>query len=243
MREELRMPLQRQTTVFTYPDKLNLHSIDTSKGSFEDLAPTVEAAPSTPTSSSSWKLLRKLFKESKSLSNDANHSKKVRRASCEQFTSSSGERPSPTTFRKLSLHRQRKSSSTSKSPPIKSRKFASVNHQENLLHYFVIESDVSTLQKILQNKKVDVNSMRHPGLSPLHTACVLGDLDVVELLMTHGADINLKSWSGLSPFQITSLFGHFDVAQYLMRNGASMKDIQDGCNGDAKLMQTVLVSI
>uniref|UniRef100_A0A7M5XJM5 Uncharacterized protein n=1 Tax=Clytia hemisphaerica TaxID=252671 RepID=A0A7M5XJM5_9CNID len=137
---------------------------------------------------------------------------------------------------------QRKTSSN-KQTSLKGRKFAAVNSQENLLHYFVTESDISTLQKILQNKKVNVNFMKEPGLSALHTACVLGDLDIVKLLMSYGADINLKSWSGLSPLQITSLFGHFDVAQYLMRNGAVMKDIQDGYSGDHKLMQSLIVCL
>uniref|UniRef100_A0A7M5XK99 Uncharacterized protein n=1 Tax=Clytia hemisphaerica TaxID=252671 RepID=A0A7M5XK99_9CNID len=99
------MPLQRQTTVYSYPERFGSESLDSGKGSFEDLQPVFETGvtPSSPsTNSSSWKILRKLFKESRSFSSshhneNANNNKKVRRASCEQHSVT--ERTSPTSLR------------------------------------------------------------------------------------------------------------------------------------------------
>lgn len=228
------MPLQRQSTILDDMDG-NHHK------SLEEIVP---ASSPTHSGSSSWKLLRNIFAASRSFSVGGKMAKEETPGSPEcaaKKPGTSSEKNSPALKRRLSIGRQRKFSS-SKSPTLslKTRKTSTANSQENLLHYIVSESDITSLRNILTNEKVDINIMRAPGLSPLHTACILGDLEIVETLVEHGADIKLKTWSGLSPLQITTMFGHFDVAQYLITHGANGKDVQNGFTSDTKLISTML---
>lgn len=250
------MPLQRQSSVHgcgVDSEVMSHHD------SFEEIVP---ASSPTQSSSSSWKLLRNIFTATRSFSlgkekdkgkDDTNSNNnnnnltvespttKKHRLNAANDQASFNASLSPGLIRRLSIGRQRKSSS-SKSPTLslRSRKTSSASSHENVLHYVVSESDIPTLKSILTTKKVDINLMRAPGLSPLHTACILGDLEIVEILVEHGADIKLKTWSGLSPLQITTLFGHFDVAQYLITKGANSQEVQDGFTSDTKLISTML---
>lgn len=114
---------------------------------------------------------------------------------------------------------------------------------EYLFQLAIAESDENTINKIIASSKIDINSLYPPGSSALHQACVLGNLQIIKLLIQCGADIEIKTWSGLSAVKVATLFGHFDVAQYLIETGASSRDIQDGFVHDVKLMSTVFVRV
>jgi len=103
------------------------------------------------------------------------------------------------------------------------------NERENVIHYAVSQQKLSLLTQLLQDDPlVNVNYMRPPGVNVLHQACVFGNLDMIKLLVEHGASINKRTWSNLSPLQIAVSFGHFDVAEYLLRKGADCGDVRDG---------------
>merc|ERR1719162_364409 len=49
---------------------------------------------------------------------------------------------------------------------------------------------------LLENK-VDVNTLNpHTGSTPLHTAAFFGDLEVVQMLLSHGASLNQTDTAG-----------------------------------------------
>jgi len=70
---------------------------------------------------------------------------------------------------------------------------------------------------------VSVNQRNIFGLTPLHLACIWGDLDAVEVLVRSGADINARGERGQTP-----LFAAKDIelVKLLVSLGAK-KDIID----------------
>ena len=232
MVEKTRRLLKRQDNVFIVADMqlrkdIELQKSDDStkptQGDVEDL-PVNNSNIMRPASPTGWGFLKKLFRENKSTgmtksmevaSNSPNIPRKLRRASLadhgistKQITVKKERRPSfSQSMRKLS---------------------SGSNAFENALHFAVVEKDLSTINKLLDNLKVDVNFMKPPGLSPLHLACVAGHLKVIKLLIDHGANLTLKTWSGLTSLQIANMFGHFEVCQYLIEKGADYRDVQNG---------------
>ncbi len=100
--------------------------------------------------------------------------------------------------------------------------------EEDILHFAVSREDLKAARHILEQGTVDVNSMRPPGVSALHQACAIGNLDAIKMLLDHGADMELRTWQGQSAVQITARYGHFEAAEILLENGANMEDIRDG---------------
>ena len=99
---------------------------------------------------------------------------------------------------------------------------------ESILHNAVARSDLTTMRNILEGQRVNVNYYRPPGVTALHVACMVGDVNIIELLVVHKADFRLKSREGLSPVQIAVANGHFEVAEYLISVGAEDNAVKDG---------------
>ena len=108
------------------------------------------------------------------------------------------------------------------------RKFTSQN--EKLLQHAVTHKDFDMLEKLLSHDNFlsEINYLEPPGVSVFHQACVFGDFNTIQLLLTKGADVCLKTWSKLSPLRIAAMFGHYKVAQLLLLSGADLNDIKNG---------------
>jgi ankyrin repeat protein len=57
-------------------------------------------------------------------------------------------------------------------------------------------------------------------LSILHDAVAGGHIEVVELLISHGADINKKDYSGNTPLQKAYQYNHTNMIKLLLSLGA-----------------------
>lgn len=68
----------------------------------------------------------------------------------------------------------------------------------------------------------DVNDQDNAGNSPLHEAALNGHLDIVKLLLEHGADINIQSYEMFkdTPLIDASANGHLEVVKLLLDHGA-----------------------
>ncbi|RSL98385.1 hypothetical protein CEP52_010378 [Fusarium oligoseptatum] len=66
------------------------------------------------------------------------------------------------------------------------------------------------------------------GRQPLHKACREGHLEIVNLLLQHGADIEAKESDGSTPFDSACWKGHKDVVELLLSKGANSQ----GCDND-----------
>ncbi|XP_017781821.1 PREDICTED: ankyrin repeat domain-containing protein 17-like isoform X2 [Nicrophorus vespilloides] len=71
--------------------------------------------------------------------------------------------------------------------------------------------------------------------TPLMEAASAGHLDIVKLLVAHGADVNAQSTSGNTPLMYGCAGGHQDVVRFLLGNGASVEDHNE--NGHTPLME------
>ena len=60
--------------------------------------------------------------------------------------------------------------------------------------------------------------------TPLHTACVWGDVEAVRLLVESGADVNARGDLGTTPLYDAVTFGHARCATLLLLVGATVND-------------------
>ena len=84
---------------------------------------------------------------------------------------------------------------------------------DNGLHYVVRWGDLSAA-KALIDAGIDVNKGGDLGYTPLHVACMQGNVEMVQLLIDHGADIFALS-EGDSPFATARLGGHDHICNLL----------------------------
>ncbi|KAF7285836.1 ankyrin repeat and KH domain-containing protein 1-like isoform X5 [Rhynchophorus ferrugineus] len=71
--------------------------------------------------------------------------------------------------------------------------------------------------------------------TPLMEAASAGHLDIVRLLVHHGADVNAQSTSGNTPLMYACAGGHTEVVKFLLENGANVEDHNE--NGHTPLME------
>jgi ankyrin repeat protein len=58
------------------------------------------------------------------------------------------------------------------------------------------------------------------GWTPLHRASINGALEVVRLLLEHGADVEAKDNDGETALQVAAYKGHDEVVELLREHGA-----------------------
>jgi ankyrin repeat protein len=58
--------------------------------------------------------------------------------------------------------------------------------------------------------------------TPLHIACLRGNLSVLQALVQHGADINAKDIDGNTPCHFTSEYGHRYCLKFLLTKQPSL---------------------
>lgn len=61
-----------------------------------------------------------------------------------------------------------------------------------------------------------------PGDTPLHAAIKLGQIDTVEILLSHGANINAVNGEDLNALQLAIAENQTDIAKFLIQNGADI---------------------
>ncbi|XP_046368134.2 ankyrin-3-like [Haliotis rufescens] len=66
----------------------------------------------------------------------------------------------------------------------------------------------------------DVNATTPGGLSALHMACLRGNMNSVNFLLTHGARVNLKTEAGFTPLYFAAQEGYDDIVKLLLKAGA-----------------------
>jgi ankyrin repeat protein len=86
-----------------------------------------------------------------------------------------------------------------------------------ILHHIVHNLHVQPLKRLLQ-KGINVNRRNQVGHSPLHCAALLGNLEVLKLLLNSGAEIGLEDNQGATPLVIALKSRQFAAAKFLMQN-------------------------
>jgi hypothetical protein len=79
-------------------------------------------------------------------------------------------------------------------------------------------------EHMLFHHPVSVQSTKGDGDTPLHVACVWGDLTAIDLLLAAGADVNARGDNGCTPLYNAVSFERARSAERLLRAGATSDD-------------------
>ena len=89
------------------------------------------------------------------------------------------------------------------------------------IHDAILDQDIDEVQRQL-DAGVDVNEENAIGYTPLHYAAAGGHIDIVELLIEHGANINATDSSnkGATPLDYAYWKGQMEVVEVLKTHNA-----------------------
>lgn len=114
---------------------------------------------------------------------------------------------------------------------------------EELLWKAARQGDAATVQALLA-KGVDVNTKFRYGATALSYACDRGHVEVVKVLLEHGADVNVKdTFYNATPLSWAAFKGHIEVIRLLLSKGAEGRDdavVDAARQGKLELARVVL---
>ena len=91
---------------------------------------------------------------------------------------------------------------------------------QDILYLAIYRNDIAEVKRLLSSG-LDVTIKYEVGRSPLIEACVLLDrLEMVKLLLAHGADPNVVNSDGDTPLHIMAKFGETEKCKVLLDGGA-----------------------
>ncbi|KAE8447059.1 hypothetical protein EG329_011194 [Mollisiaceae sp. DMI_Dod_QoI] len=91
--------------------------------------------------------------------------------------------------------------------------------------------NLQTVTKYLLEKD-PIQEADDNGYTPLHEGARFGHIDIVSILVDHGADLDAKDWEGNTPLVVAAAAGHEDVVKLLLIQ-ATQSDISDRQTGNA----------
>lgn len=95
------------------------------------------------------------------------------------------------------------------------------------LHKACSHLNCTSLAKALIVHNANVNAQNFiNGDTPLHEAASIGNLDIVELLLNHGADPKIKNYTDATPLDIAEIHGHDEVAKCLRSWSDDLPDVK-----------------
>lgn len=84
------------------------------------------------------------------------------------------------------------------------------------IHFAAQRGDVREIERLLASGGADVNAKtEHVEATPLHIAAVLGQIDVVRLLIERGARVDVFDFYRRTPLNGACEFGQTTVVAYL----------------------------
>jgi ankyrin repeat protein len=96
--------------------------------------------------------------------------------------------------------------------------------QEILLCNYCTQGDLLEVKKLLQSGNAHINAVSSPGnRTPLHCACLSGNLQLVSYLLTNGANMNAQNLGGLTPLHIACDRNLSEICLKLIHHGADIE--------------------
>ncbi|KAI4185693.1 MAG: hypothetical protein LQ346_005840, partial [Caloplaca aetnensis] len=91
------------------------------------------------------------------------------------------------------------------------------------IHHLAQECDDPHLVTLLIDAGCDIDACTSQGHTAVQLACIAGHVNVLALLLHHGASMASLSWSA-SPLNLAVRGGHPKIIQLLLRSGAQIND-------------------
>ncbi|XP_016971908.1 ankyrin-3 [Drosophila rhopaloa] len=91
---------------------------------------------------------------------------------------------------------------------------------ETPLHLAARANQTDVIRILLRSAKVD--AIAREGQTPLHVASRLGNINIIMLILQHGAEINAMTKDNYTALHIAAKEGQYDVVQMLLENGAKL---------------------
>jgi len=113
--------------------------------------------------------------------------------------------------------------------------------------YIREENARETLLALLKTNKINVNTVDSGkfGFPPLTHAIQAGDVEIVNILLEHGASVNEPSRNSKNamntPLMVSAWHGYLDISKILIENGACINQ-QDKGNGFTPLIKAIFNS-
>jgi ankyrin repeat protein len=77
------------------------------------------------------------------------------------------------------------------------------------------------MEILVRDRKANVNAVNLTQATPLHLACLQGNLPCIQYLIVSGADVNKGDDQGLTPLHLLiQANGSLKAVEYLLNNGA-----------------------
>ena len=84
------------------------------------------------------------------------------------------------------------------------------------------ETDIIKIKNLIE-QGIDVNSKNRFQMSPLEVACKSGNMEIIKLLISHGAKINEKMANDRTALMYALSDGNnYEMVEYLLQNGAEV---------------------
>lgn len=80
--------------------------------------------------------------------------------------------------------------------------------------------DIEECQRLLKDKKVDINVTTGDGLTGLHEAVICGHIKMVEFLISQEANVNCCDSEGWTPLHAAASLGQVQMVEILLDQGA-----------------------
>ncbi|PGZ97169.1 hypothetical protein COE51_15055 [Bacillus pseudomycoides] len=117
------------------------------------------------------------------------------------------------------------------------------------LNYACIKNDIETVREKLVNIKPAALNKKGPDRkTPLHIACLNGNVEIVTLLVEAGADLKIK-YHGETPFALACRKGDAETVKYLMHKGEDVNEVMTrkvtplhliSCSGNKDIVTYIL---
>jgi len=108
---------------------------------------------------------------------------------------------------------------------------------DDTLYDAITHENIANVKDILAMQTVDVNAYRDFGWTILHHACLIGNTEIIRLLLEAGANPALSNRQGISPLRLAVKSGNFEAASYLIHeHGVSCDEIRDGFQENSPIL-------
>lgn len=92
--------------------------------------------------------------------------------------------------------------------------------EENYLHFAAAQNRVEIAEYLINNG-IDVNSVKNGGLTSLHISTIMGNVDIVKLLIEKEAKLDIKCYDNGTPLHFAIATRNREIEDFLRKNGAS----------------------